>query len=260
VDADGPGASPWRVLVIGDEPKDLLKNHVIIQNLNEPADEDTYQFSQWLEPGTCVRATRGMNNDAIKAVIDTASEHGIRYVLLDSGWYGPEYDPNADPRLAPSALDPQNEKDQILLEKYFATSGGYNNTGEGVFNTNGVGFNQYGTLGDGGSMQVNVDIPALCAYGREKNVGIVLYVNKVFLPDTAKDAQGNLRNRFTVDELFAYFEKWGVAGVKPGFVNVRTQQHEAYMEEVIAAAAKHKLVMTVHDEYVTTGQERTSPT
>lgn len=248
-----PAESPWRVLVMGDEPTDLLENDTIVQNLNEPADEGTYNFSEWLEPGTCVRATRGLNNDAIKTVIDIASQHGIRYVLLDSGWYGPEYDANADPRLDPAALDPENEKDKILLEKYFATEGGYNNTGEGVFNTRGVGFNQYGSLGDGGSVQVNVDIPALCAYGKEKNVGIILYVNKVFLPDSSG------RNRFTVDELFAYYEKWGVAGVKPGFVNVRTQQYEAYMEEVIQAAAKHKLVMTVHDEYVTTGQERTYP-
>lgn len=251
--ANGPKVSPWRVFVIGDKPTDLLENDTIIQNLNEPADEETYGFSEWIDPGTCVRATTGLNNTAIKGVIDLAAEHGIRYVLLDSGWYGPEYDSNADPRLDPSVLDPENEKDQILLEKYFATEGGYNNTGEGVFNTRGVGFNQYGSLGDGGSVQVNVDIPALCEYGNAKGVGILLYVNRVFFPDSSG------RNRFTPDELFAYYEKWGVAGVKPGFVNVRTQKYEQYMEEVIKAAAKHKLVMTVHDEYVPTGLERTYP-
>lgn len=250
---DGPVVSPWRVFVIGDEATDLLENDTIIQNLNEPADEETYHYSEWVDPGTCVRATTGLNNTAIKGVIDLAAEHGIRYVLLDSGWYGPEKDANADPRLDPAALDPENEKDQILLEKYFATEGGYNNTGEGVFNTNGVGFNQYGSLGDGGSVQVNVDIPALCEYANAKGVGIILYVNGIFFPDSSG------RDRFTADELFAYYEKWGVAGVKPGFVNVRSQKNEQHMEEVIKAAAKHKLVMTVHDEYVPTGLERTYP-
>ena len=98
-----------------------------------------------------------------------------------------------------------------------------------------------------------MDIPAICAYANSNNVGIILYVNGKFFPD----ASG--RNRFTTDELFDYFEKWGVKGVKPGFVNVATQKNEKFMQDVIDSAARHKLILTVHDEWVPTGLERTYP-
>lgn len=253
VTADGPGAAPWRVLVIGENETELMEHASIVMNLNEEPDEETYKFSEWLEAGSCLRAATGMNNTAIKDIIDQAEDNGFKYVLLDTGWYGPEYDVNCDPRLDPKKLDPDVPSDKILLDKYFSTEGGYDGQGEGVFNTRGQGFNVYKDLGTSGSFNTNVDIPELCQYANAKNIGIILYVNGVYFPDSSG------RNRFTTDELFGYFEKWGVKGVKPGFVHVRAQDYEKYMEHVIAMAAKHKLVMTIHDEYVTTGIERTYP-
>ena len=95
----------------------------------------------------------------------------------------------------------------------------------------------------------------MCEYANEQGVGIILYVNGVFLPD--KNETGE---RFTVDELFSYFEKWGVAGVKPGFIDYDSQSAEAYIEEeLIKSAADHRLVLTIHDEYVSSGIERTYP-
>ncbi len=253
VSPEGPGATPWRVLVIGRSETELMEHASIVMNLNEEPDEETYKFSEWLEAGSCLRAATGMNNAAIKNIIDQAENNGFKYVLLDTGWYGPEYDVNCDPRLDPKKLDPDVPSDKILLDKYFSTEGGYDGQGEGVFNTRGNGFDVYKDLGTPGSFNTNVDIPELCEYANAKNIGIVLYVNGVYFPDSSG------RNRFTTDELFGYFEKWGVKGVKPGFVHVRAQDYEKYMEHVIAMAAKHKLVMTIHDEYVTTGIERTYP-
>ena len=254
VTAEGPYATPWRALVIGKDETDLAANATLVMNLNEAPDEETYGFSEWVEAGSCLRAASGMNNDAIKDIVDQAQENSIKYVLLDTGWYGPENDANCDPRLDPTKLDLNNAKDKFLMDNYFATEGGYNNTGEGVFNTKGKGFNKYGSLGQAGDFNTNVDIPMLCDYANERGVGIILYVNGVLLPDSSG------RNRFTTDEMFAYFEKWGVKGVKPGFVKVRSQNNETYLEEqVIKCAAKHKLVMTIHDEYVASGLERTYP-
>ena len=253
VSGDGPDATPWRVLVIGRDETELMEHASIVMNLNEEPDEETYRFSEWVEAGSCLRAATGMNNTAIKKIVDQAEEHGFKYVLLDTGWYGPEYDVNCDPRLDPKKLDSDVESDKILLDQYFSTEGGYDGHGEGVFNTRGVGFDVYKDLGTSGNFNTNVDIPELCQYANAKNVGIILYVNGVYFPDSSG------RNRFTTDELFGYFEKWGVKGVKPGFVHVRAQDYEKYMEHVIATAAKHKLVMTIHDEYVTTGIERTYP-
>lgn len=117
----------------------------------------------------------------------------------------------------------------------------------------------YGTLGEDDKPRdchTKISIPEVCTYANNNGVGILLYVNGVFLPDSG-GANGTAR--FTVDQLFKCFEDWGVKGVKPGFVNVAQQQYEASMQEVVEAAANHKLVLTVHDEWVPTGIERTYP-
>ncbi|WP_082236400.1 NPCBM/NEW2 domain-containing protein [Anaeromassilibacillus senegalensis] len=254
VKADSPTATPWRTFVIGASEVELPQNSTIVENLNEAPDETTYGFSEWVDPGTCLRAASGMNTTAIKSIVDQAADRGIKYVLLDTGWYGPEFDVNCDPRLDPAALEPDKyPSDKILMEQYFSTTGGYNNTGEGVFNTRGKGFDVYKDLGTPGTFQTDVDIPAICDYANDNDVGIILYVNGVYLPDSSG------RNRYGAEEIFTYFEKWGVKGVKPGFVHVRAQEFESYMQEVVAAAARHKLIMTVHDEYVPTGLQRTFP-
>lgn len=266
----GPEVSPWRAMVIGEFLTDLAQNNTLTQLLNEPADEETYQFSEWVEAGSCQRVMRGdnddtnvMNNDYIETLVDQAAERGYRYVLLDTGWNGPENDPNCDPRLDPTKLEPEKyESDKILQEQYFARPEEYADTflgnGEGCFYTRGQGFKKYGSLGDGGDMQVDIDIPAVCDYANKKGVGIILYVNGTrFFPDDMSGDGG--RYRFTPDELFTYFERWGVAGVKPGFVESNSQNNELYMQEVIEAAARHKLVMTVHDVWVPSGIERTYP-
>lgn len=146
-------------------------------NLNEEPDEETYKFLEWVEPGSCLRAASGLNTTAIKNV------------LLDTEWYGPEYDVNCDPRLDPKKLDPNVESDKILLDKYFSTEGGYDGQGEGVFNTRGVGFDVYRDLGTAGSFNTNVDIPEISSYANERNVGIILYVNSVYFPDSSVPAQ-----------------------------------------------------------------------
>lgn len=266
----GPEVSPWRAMVIGESLTDLAQNNTLTQLLNEAADEETYRFSDWVEAGSCQRVMRGdnddtnvMNNDYIETLVDQAAERGYRYILLDTGWNGPENDPNCDPRLDPAKLEPEKyESDRILQEQYFARPEEYADTflgnGEGCFYTRGQGFEKYGSLGDGGNMQVDIDIPAVCDYANKKGVGIILYVNGTrFFPD---DMSGNGgRYRFTPDELFTYFERWGVAGVKPGFVECDSQNNELYMQEVIEAAARHKLVLTVHDKWVPSGIERTYP-
>ena len=254
----GIKSTPWRALVVGEDAAELAAHNDLVLNLNEPADESTYAFSKWVEAGACLMTGGSMTTEGIKDLVDQAAEVGIKYVLMDYCWYGPELDDNCDPRLDPSKLDPNNKQDQIL-SKYIPE--------EGVFNTGDDSFPPYGLLDGssvpgwptGGSVKVNVDIPEICQYANEHGVGIMLYVNGRMLPDSAKNEDGSLRNRFTTDELFSYFEKWGVKGVKPGFVNCRDQQSEAYMEEVVRLAAEHNLVLTVHDEWVTHGLERTYP-
>lgn len=135
VTSEGSYESPWRTMVISDEETDLLENASVVMNLNEPAEEDIYQYSDWVDPGTAVMLCGTMTTESVKEQIDKAAAHGIRYILLDSGWYGPEQDPVCDPR-----LDPDKVSKDSILNAYLASEGGYENTGEGVFSSGEKGF------------------------------------------------------------------------------------------------------------------------
>ena len=264
VKSGSPEATPWRTLVMGSTETELAAHNYLPMNLNEAPTGD---FS-WVKAGGCLMMGGSLRTENVKAQVDNCKKAGIKYILLDSGWYGSEYDRRCDPRLDPLMLgDDENSK---LLKKYITGYGVFDS--ETNFEEGKKGFAMYGTLDgkeyrgvkgayDNGtekerSCHTNINIPEVCKYANDNGVGILLYVNGVFLPDS-EGANGTAR--FTVDALFKCFEDWGVKGVKPGFVNVAQQQYEAYMQEVVEAAASHKLVLTVHDEWVPTGIERTYP-
>lgn len=91
-----------------------------------------------------------------------------------------------------------------------------------------------------------IDIEDLVRYGRAKNVGVILYV----------DRKQMKKQR---DVIFPLYEKWGVAGVKIGFVDVGPQKETAWITETIQKAAAHHLVLNIHDGYRPTGMARTWP-
>jgi alpha-glucosidase len=92
----------------------------------------------------------------------------------------------------------------------------------------------------------NLDVPEIVRYGREKNVGLILYVDRRQLH----------RDR---DKIFRMFEEWGIVGVKIGFVDVGPQQATAWITETIQKAAEHRLMLNIHDGYRSTGLSRTWP-
>lgn len=90
------------------------------------------------------------------------------------------------------------------------------------------------------------DIEAICNYAKEKGVKVMLYINRRAL-------EGK------VDEVFPVLKKWGVSGVKYGFVRVGDEDATAWMHEAVKKAAKYQLVIDIHDEYRPTGFSRTYP-
>ncbi|PQV48975.1 alpha-glucosidase [Jejuia pallidilutea] len=90
------------------------------------------------------------------------------------------------------------------------------------------------------------DIEAICKYAKEKGVKVMLYINRRAL-------EGK------VDEVFPVLKKWGVSGVKYGFVRVGDQDATTWMHEAVKKAAEYKLVIDIHDEYRPTGFSRTYP-
>jgi len=91
-----------------------------------------------------------------------------------------------------------------------------------------------------------LDLLEVIRYAREKGIGILLYVNRRALEKQR-------------DTVFPLFEKWGVRGIKFGFVNVGSQYWTKWLYDSVAAAARHRLVVDVHDEFRPTGMSRTYP-
>lgn len=92
----------------------------------------------------------------------------------------------------------------------------------------------------------NLDLPEIIRYGQTKNVGVILYV----------DRQQIKHQR---DILFPLYEKWGVKGVKIGFIDVGPQEETAWVTETVQKAAEHHLLLNIHDGYRSMGLGREYP-
>lgn len=99
---------------------------------------------------------------------------------------------------------------------------------------------------DATQVREGLDLPEVIAYGKEKGIGVWLYVNNIALTRQA-------------EELFPLFEKWGVSGVKFGFVHFCNQYWSQRLHYLVRLAAEHHLMVNIHDEYRPSGYSRTYP-
>jgi len=88
---------PWRVLVITDKDTDMPVNNLVYA-LASPNRIGDYS---WIKSGKVawdwwndwgiygVNFKVGINTETYKHYIDFASENGIRYIVMDEGWYNP---------------------------------------------------------------------------------------------------------------------------------------------------------------------------
>ncbi len=207
VRATTPHATPWRVVMIGDEPARLIESTIIL-NLNEP---NAIIDSSWIKPGksawdwwsgemaTGVNFKPGMNNATMKPYIDFAAEYGLEYMLVDAGWYTKRaYGEDADTKADITKSIPE------------------------------------------------IDLPALVAYARERNVGILLWLHWM----TARDQ---------MDVAFPYYEKLGIKGIKVDFMDADDQAMVAFYQRIVKTAAAHHLLVDLHGAYKPTGLARTYP-
>jgi alpha-glucosidase len=89
--------TPWRVMMIGENPGTLIESE-IIQNLNDPC---AIKDPSWIKPGMSAwdhwwSGEVKMEMPVIKQYIDLASELGWPYMLVDWQWYGKFNSPEAD--------------------------------------------------------------------------------------------------------------------------------------------------------------------
>jgi alpha-glucosidase len=101
VRGEPPFSTPWRVLIVGDRPGDLLERNDIILNLNPPcAIEDT----SWIRPAKIIRDMT-LSTSGGKRCADFCAAHGLSDLHYDAGWYGHQYSNVTDAtRVAPDPM------------------------------------------------------------------------------------------------------------------------------------------------------------
>lgn len=111
VHATAPMTTPWRVIMLGRSPGDLLEQNYLLMNLNEPcAIEDT----SWIKPGKVIREVT-LTTAGGKACVDFAVEHNLQYVEFDAGWYGQENSDDSDAMTI--SVDPKRSKGPLDLHR-----------------------------------------------------------------------------------------------------------------------------------------------
>lgn len=91
-----------------------------------------------------------------------------------------------------------------------------------------------------------LDLQQVIDYANQRGVGIILYVNMKALSKQ-------------LDQILPLYKKWGVKGLKYGFVDVGDQYSTAWLHQAVRKAAKYELMVDIHDEYRPTGYSRTYP-
>lgn len=232
--ADRETISPWRAILVAHSAAALTERATLVLNLNPPC---ALTDTSWIKPG--ISLSNEMNcplkmSDLIP-MIDAFATNGIRYLQLDWGWYGTEW--------------PWTEKDIALFKKtnpnLLSKPNWLNNTKADPYCA-ASGFVPYRPDWKWGT-DVDLNIPKLVSHLKDKGMGLCLYMH------------GDVLRAHDLDKLFATYQSWGLAGLKPGFVQYGNAEQTDWIRKLIQTAAQYKLWLCIHDAYVPDGMERTYP-
>ena len=234
--AEGRGdfTTPWRAVLLAANEAQLVERAYFVQNLNPPC---ALPDTSWIKPGLTVsdhgNCLLQMND--LKRVIDVAHTNGFRYLQLDWGWYGTEWTwSDADRKkfleVNPSWADDRSWVTNTYADPYTVARGRVPYRPDWKSHT-----------------VVDIDMPELVKYARERNMGVCLYMH------------GDVLRAHDMDKLFATYASWGLAGLKPGFVRYGSAEQSDWIRKMVEAAARHKLWLCVHDAHVPDGMDRTYP-
>ncbi len=110
VDEIAPYCTPWRVIMCGSKPTEILQNNDLVLNLNEPS---RLNNTQWIRPGKIMRETT-LTTKGAKELVDFAEKRKIQYIHFDAGWYGYEYTKESDATTV--TLDPRRNPNPNALD------------------------------------------------------------------------------------------------------------------------------------------------
>lgn len=92
----------------------------------------------------------------------------------------------------------------------------------------------------------DLNIPEITNYAASKGIGLWVYVNQRALFQK-------------LDSILPLYKKWGIKGIKFGFVQVGNQYWTNWLHNAVKKCAEYGLMVDIHDEYRPTGISRTYP-
>jgi alpha-glucosidase len=217
-----PFVSPWRTIQLADRAADLAPS-VLGLNLNPP---NTLERTDWIQPQKYVGIWWGMHIGAMTWASGprhgATTENTRRYIDFAAAHGFPG----------------------VLVE-------GWNVGWDGNWIQNAEQFSFTQPYPD-------YDLEGLATYARERGVRLIAH-NETSMGVANYEAQ--------LEDAFALYESLGIKAVKTGYVGDRTEDghahHGQYMvrhwRKVIEAAARHGLMVDVHEPIKDTGERRTYP-
>ncbi len=217
-----PFVTPWRTIQIADKATQLAPS-VLGLNLNPPS---ALASTEWIKPMKYVGIWWGMHIGTM--TWSSGPKHGAttentrRYIdfAAENGFGG------------------------VLVE-------GWNVGWDGDWIKNREAFSFTEAYPD-------YDLPGLATYAREKNVKLIVH----------NETSGGIQNyERQLDSAFALYQSLGLDAIKSGYVTDMTSEgHSHYSQfmvshyrKVIEAAAKHGIMLDVHEPMHDTGERRTWP-
>ncbi len=91
-----------------------------------------------------------------------------------------------------------------------------------------------------------LDLQKVIDYGKSKGIGVVLYIDRVAVTRALED-------------MCSLYKKWGVAGVKLGFMWEGRQTDVDFIYRVVKAFGEHGMIVNLHDNLRPAGLETTLP-
>ncbi len=231
--SDKPFQSAWRLVLLAENERDLIEKEYAIFNLN-PAPTEKFD---WVNPGLTIsnEGNCPIVERDLKSMVDFAAENNMKYIQIDWGWYGTEWGYTDAECEEWAKNNPSKANDPTWRANTKPTP---YKVAKGLVPY----FPRFKA-----STYVDIDVDKLVQYGKSKGIGICLYLNDRMI------------KKYDIKDLFAVYEKWGLAGLKPGFVAYGSAENSDQIRYLAQTAAKHKLWLCIHDAYLPDGMSRTFP-
>jgi alpha-glucosidase len=217
-----PFVTPWRTIQVADRAADLMPSTLGL-NLNPP---NALEDVSWIEPMKYVGIWWGMH---------------INTVTWASG---PDHGATTENTTRMIDFAAANGFGGVLVE-------GWNVGWDGDWIANADLFSFTEAYPD-------FDLPALAAYAGERGVTLIGH---------NETSMGVANYERQLDDAFALYQDLGIRALKTGYVGDRTAEghahHGQYMvrhwRRVIETAARHEIMLNVHEPIKDTGERRTYP-